>query len=339
MSADRDLTPIVRSWLHEDAHEDAARVLDLVLDQLDDIHQRRRLWPAPTFRRVNMSYRLGIAAAVILIAAILGFSYVNHQVGSDQPTPTPTPSGTPVPLPSVGALAPGGYLLANPYLDGNPVRSCSRACADYRWIVFTLPAGWATGDGLVYKHLDQAGEVAFSVWTPDQVYDDPCHWQASTLSPLDLVNHTHDASGIVFLGDRAGGLAHQAGLGVSDLTQLTIGGQVALKVELTVPAQLDLATCDRGEYRSWTEWDVVGGANSHHAPGQIDIVYEVDVDRQSLVIDASHLPGTSASDVAELDAILASMFIDRGEASPTPSVDISPNAAPASQSPGGPSTP
>ena len=324
MSADRDLTPIVRSWLHEDAHEDAARVLDLVLDQLDDIHQRRRLWPAPTFRRVNMSYRLGIAAAVILIAAILGVSYVNHQVGSDQATPTARQTASPVPLPSAGALAPGTHLLANPYTDDNPVRSCARGCADYRWIVVTVPVGWATRDGLVSKHLDQANEVAFSVWTPDQVYDDPCHWQGSTLSPLDLVNHTHDASGIVFLGDRAGGLAHQAGLGVSDLTQLTIGGQLALKVELTVPAQLDLATCDRGEYRSWTEWDVVGGANSHHAPGQIDVVYEVDVDRRPLVIDATHMPGASASDVAELDAILASMFIDRGEGSPIPSGSLTP---------------
>ena len=41
MSTDRDVTRIVRSWLHEDAYEDADRVLDLVLDQIDTTPQRR----------------------------------------------------------------------------------------------------------------------------------------------------------------------------------------------------------------------------------------------------------------------------------------------------------
>jgi hypothetical protein len=288
---------------------------------------------------MNRLVGIGLAAAVFGIVGIVAINHINKRVGSDEPTLSPGQSQPPAPRPSAGDLAAGSYSLANPYVDGDPIRSCNRACADYQRITLTLPAGWATADGLIYKHLNQPDEVAFSVWTPDEVYDDPCHWQGSTLSPLDLVNHTHDASGIVFLGDRRGGLAHQAGLDVSDLTQLMIGGVLALKIELSVPAQLDLATCDRGEYRSWTEWDVVGGANSHHAPGQLDVVYEVDVDRMSLVIDASHMPGASASDVAELDAILGSMFIDRGVASPTPSVSIRPDAAPASQSPGGPSTP
>ncbi len=44
MSTDRDVTRIVRSWLHEDAYEDADRVLDLVLDQLDTTPQRRATW-------------------------------------------------------------------------------------------------------------------------------------------------------------------------------------------------------------------------------------------------------------------------------------------------------
>ena len=38
MSANRDLTHTVRSWLQEERYEDASRVLDLVLDQLDATH-------------------------------------------------------------------------------------------------------------------------------------------------------------------------------------------------------------------------------------------------------------------------------------------------------------
>jgi hypothetical protein len=95
------------------------------------------------------------------------------------------------------------------------------------------------------------------------------------------------------------------------MTFVELGGQIAWRIDLSVPADLDLATCDRGEFRSWTEWDVVGGANAHNAPGQIDVVYMVDVDRRALVIDASHMPRASEADLAELEAILASIVIDR----------------------------
>jgi hypothetical protein len=229
-----------------------------------------------------------------------------------QPVPSARP-GQPIPLPAAGTLDPGTYFLANPYLDGNPVRTCSRGCAAYRQIIFTLPAGWATSDGLVYKHLGQPGEVSFSAWTVDQVYADPCHWQGSTLSPLDLANHSHDATGIV-LAPENGGLANQALRGPRPkvLAHVALGGVIALRIDLSVPAVIDISTCDLGEFRSWTEWDVVGGANSHSAPGQLDSVYMVDVDRRPLVIDAVHMPAASKEDLAELKAILGSMIIDRG---------------------------
>jgi hypothetical protein len=63
----------------------------------------------------------------------------------------------------------------------------------------------------------------------------------------------------------------------------------ALRIDLSVPATLDISTCDKGEFPSWTLWEVVDGANSHYASGQLDTVY------------------------AELEAILASMIIDRGQ--------------------------
>ena len=44
-------------------------------------------------------------------------------------------------------------------------------------------------------------------------------------------------------------------------------------------------------------------------PGQLNVAYIVDVNGERLVIDTWHMPGTSAADLAELDAILASMRI------------------------------
>jgi hypothetical protein len=78
-----------------------------------------------------------------------------------------------------------------------------------------------------------------------------------------------------------------------------------------VPTDLAVSSCDNGQYRTWAEWGVEDGGNSHHAAGQVDLVYVVDVDRRALIIDVSHMPGSSAEDLAELDAIVASMRISR----------------------------
>jgi len=271
-----------------------------------------RMFPLP------LAARFGLVAAVVILAAAMGASFLGRGIGGPHgptaprasalplATPSPTVTATPGELPAAAELAPGTYFMRNPYIDQDPVRSCVRGCADYRRITFTLPDGWATRDGLVYKHMDQPGEVAFSAWTPDQVYDDPCHWQGSALSPLlDIHDHTR----VPALGSTA--LENQVGRDASAPSGVTLGGQLALRIELSIPAELELPACDSGEFRSWSEWDVVDGGNSHHAPGQIDVVYIVDVDRRPLVIDASHMPETSAEDLAELEGILASIRIDR----------------------------
>jgi hypothetical protein len=217
----------------------------------------------------------------------------------------PPPSA--VALPEEGSLAPGTYTLGKP----------AGWTADYRHLIITLPTGWATSNGLVYKHLDQDDEVAFSVWNVNDVYDDPCNWQESSLSELDLGDDQvhkqfHEvANGSTVPKPLDGGLANQLLRNASQLTSVEVGGVSALRIELSVPERLDLAACDQGQFRSWKGWGTTGAdANAHHTPGQIDVVYMVDVDRRPLVIDASYGPATSPSDLAELEAILASMIVE-----------------------------
>jgi hypothetical protein len=221
--------------------------------------------------------------------------------------------------------------LANPNADSTG--NCVSACSAYRQILFTLPGGWSTKDGLVYKHLGEPGEVAFSAWSVRDVFDDPCHWRRSALSALDIRHQTDLVNDAIVLAPYAGGLANQALRGPLPraLTSLTFaavwsGGSErlsALQINLSVPAQLDLSTCDKGQFRSWpvayngTELTSAGaladdGANFHHVSGQMDTVYMVNVDRWPLVIDVSHMPGSSLADVAELKSIAASMVIDQG---------------------------
>jgi hypothetical protein len=284
--------------------------------QLPSTMQRAGRWPSPRFPVMNQATRLALASVAAVAVALLGFRLLvpgQGLGGPDVPSSVaPTPLVTPGELPASGALEEGAYFIDNPYTDGKPGRSCERGCSDYRRITFRLPAGWATSDGLVHKHLNEPDEAALSVWTVDRVYADPCHWQESELTPLDLENHSHLESGALLLpASYDGGLVNQLGRDASAPMEVTLGGQQALRIELSVPADLDITTCDRGELRSWSEWDVADGANSHHAGGQIDVVYLVDVDRRALVIDASHMAAISPEDLAELEGILASLHIDR----------------------------
>ena len=137
MSTDRDATRIVRSWLQTDDNESADRVLDAVLDQLDTTPQRRPRWVAWRFSDMNTYAKVALATAAVVVAALLGYSYlVARNVGGPSlvpseptPTPVPTPSSTPVPTLEMGAgaLNAGSYRIT----DVEPFS-----------ITITVPAGW-----------------------------------------------------------------------------------------------------------------------------------------------------------------------------------------------------
>ena len=91
MSTDRDVTRIVRSWLHEDAHEDADRILNLVLDEIDTTPQRSASWLARRFPPMNTYARLGFLAAAVVLAAVVGVAlFARSGVGGPPPGPSPS---------------------------------------------------------------------------------------------------------------------------------------------------------------------------------------------------------------------------------------------------------
>jgi hypothetical protein len=150
MSADRDVTRIVRSWLHEDAHEDADRVLDMVLDLVDTTPQRRASWLARRTPSMNNYARLGLVAAAVLAVVILGIGLFGRSpdVG---PTTSPTPSE------SAAALDP----LAGRWAA--PTMTCEQENATVKAAGFTDEqvslSGWSCADGTIDHY-----SVRF--WTP-----------------------------------------------------------------------------------------------------------------------------------------------------------------------------
>jgi hypothetical protein len=85
MSTENDVARSLRSWLREDRHEDADRVLDAVFDQVPATPQRRAGWLARRFPPMNNTIRIGIAAAAVVVLTIVGWRFLPGPSVSEPP--------------------------------------------------------------------------------------------------------------------------------------------------------------------------------------------------------------------------------------------------------------
>ena len=305
MSTDRDVTRIVRSWLEEGATALPDRVLDAVLDQVPATSQRRAWWPAWRLNDMNTAFKVAIAGFAVLVIALAGINLMPGQSAIGGPVATPTPIPTPSPSPIVnfvGSFAPGTtYAIDDP------------CCVGTSRMIFTMPAaGWTASDFVFIGN----GLVGFGPQLVDNVYTGGCHWQGTAQAPP--IGPTVD--------DLATALSAQNGPGASPPIAVTVGGRPGKKVELQIPADVDVTTCDSdGDFAIFGRWyqgpDGTYGAQpyTHNTNGQHDTVYIVDVDGTRQVIDSFYPPSSSAADRAELDQIVASIrFEPRARPAPSP---------------------
>ena len=170
MTTERDpRTRIVLSWLHEDAHEDAERVLLRALDEVDATSQRGRSWPARRLADMNSFAKLAIAAAAVVVIALAGIQFLPRSgTSGGQPSPTPTPTATPAFAQlTKGPLAPGRYAL-------------------YEGLATSIevPAGWIGKPPFVRKiGADGAGLWWGPTGPVSQVFSDAC--KGPNLTPVD----------------------------------------------------------------------------------------------------------------------------------------------------------
>ena len=274
MSGERDIDRVVRSWLHEDRHEDATRVLDSVLVELDTAPQRRSSWAARRFPTMNNMLRVGLVTAAVVIIAVIALNFLPG---------SPGPGSEPTPKPSTAAAAtaePASYNLTTPEIA--PIR-----------LVLTLPAGWAGEEWNV-----ETTDVALGLYPVDNVYGDPCHWQGSLPDPP--VGTTVD--------DLATALANQP---TRDATvdDVTLGGYRGKVVHMSVPADINFGDCDLGQFANWSEAGLDTPSRYAQGPGQLEDVYILDVHGTRVVLDASWLPSAPAADLAALNDMLATLTI------------------------------
>jgi hypothetical protein len=316
MSADRDVTRIVRSWLEEGVTALPDRVLDVVLDQLPATPQRRSLWPARRFRDMNTSVKLAIAAAAVVVVALAGIYLLPRGGGIAGPGPTPTAIPSPTPSPILDFT--GDYAPGTTYAIDDPCCVASR-------MTFTMPAtGWYAPleAWRIGKNVPGGSDLFDLYVTPlfvGNIYTGGCHWRGTELDPP--VGPSVD--------DLATALFAQAGPGASSPVSVTVGGHPGKKVELQIPESLDMTACDSdggGGDPIFGRFVIDAGSGAApytHGDGQHNTIYIFDVDGTRQVIDAMYAPSTtSAADRAEQEQIIASIRFEptvaAGSHSPSP---------------------
>jgi hypothetical protein len=297
MTADRDSTRVVRSWLRTDEHESADRVLETVLARLDTTPQRRPLRPSRRFTQMNNVTRLAIGAAAVLVVAVLVFNLLPRTGGvGGQAAPTPTPTLVPTDTPTDTPIA--TYPLLNGQASLNGRYKVGGELTSH--VTVAVPAAWSTDTDWVVigpKGNQAPDGMAIRFYTVSQVFKNPLAISKGVLTPP--VGPTAADLAAAIVGDPAW---HATGP-----TNVTIDGRQGLRVHFAIPTSPGLGADGRFDMFALAGVPDIYGFSL----GQVFDLYMVDVHGERVVIDAFHFAGTSASDLAAQQAVLDSIQIDR----------------------------
>lgn len=244
-------------------------------------------------RRASRNRKWGALAAAVVIGIVAVVVVIRAVDEPAEPQPAGRGSGTNA-IPSLpdGTVEPGRYV----FTSFDPVFDLSQR------ITIDVPDGYQGLDGgsiatddTATTRADQTG-VAISADVGD-VYADACRWKGTGLG----------RPAVSSADEVAAALASQKGLRVSVPTDVTLDGFAGTYMERRVPAGTDISDCDAGEFRvyQYTDegWAVL-------TPGQLTLLWVLDIDGVPLVIDASLEVGASAQVRAELQQIVESIRID-----------------------------
>lgn len=204
------------------------------------------------------------------------------------PTPGPTTGGAQE-VPRVydfSVLEPGRYFIAYEWHTDVPFS-------------FTMPSGWVSENfgRTVSKHPDQPHEMGWNPYVIDKIFSDAC--SADDESEVDVGPSVDDL---------VEALLSQPGPAASSPVDITMDGYHGKRVDLTVPAGFAPGTC-RLEV-GLQLWKDRGGKHQVLLDDGTISVYVVDVGGERFVIATQYREGSSEEDIAEMEAIIASIEIE-----------------------------
>jgi hypothetical protein len=225
-----------------------------------------------------------LVGALVIGAAVFGVAALrddpNEGTIGSPPTARPIPA-----IPDAGTLEPGRYVFGTD--DAGLDES-------YR-ITMEVPDGFEAFERVAVLKRG-TGQTAVDTLAIGEIYADPCRWQETALDPSAIST----VDGVVTA------LASQKGIRVSAPTDVTLDGVSGTYMERTVIRRSD-SGCDLARFQVYRG---PGGWDRWVEPGQLDLLWILDLDGVPLVVDASMPAGTSAETRAELVRIVGSMWID-----------------------------
>jgi hypothetical protein len=255
---------------------------------------------AITVRLPRLNPRLAAAVLVVLLVlAAAGVFFVAHRpvsqvVPAGGAPPQAMPSGT-------RDLKAGTYAFSFPQLDA-PGKPFPKA-------LITVPDGWRINGGFALTgHNDKPLELAVTIWDVVDVYADGCHWLGPTIHPGPTA------------AELAAVLAARPARNASAPRTVSLGGYNGKYLRWSVPADIrfDAATqnfpdCDKSStgtafFKSWN--DAVGD-RYQQGPGQVDLLWILDVEGHRLLIDATYMPAATQQDRVDLINVVDSIEFKR----------------------------
>jgi hypothetical protein len=172
-------------------------------------------------------------------------------------------------------------------------------------IALTVPDGWFNFGGWALLKGRGASPLQVGFWDVAGVYPTPCKWAAKP-----LVDPGRSVDGL------ASALARQPLRNATAPIDTALGGFHGKYVRWSVPTDIAFDEkhpfkaffpgCDEKTFQSWT---ANGWASDRYeqAPGQVDMLWILNVHGERLVVDASYLPEATAAERAELDRVVHSI--------------------------------
>jgi hypothetical protein len=285
-----DFDRTARAWLQDGPVVMSDRAVQAALDEVHLTRQRRPLWTTWRNAPVNPNLvRLAATAAAVVLVAVIG---VNLLPGGNPPggQPTNSPNVTTSPASSLTAEPSAVARAVDITYDPYPFR-----------LSLTLPAGWEGTDGDFVVQKPYSGDpprtLAIATWIVGNVYTDGCQWEGSLLNPP--------------LGPSVDDLANAlSGLEDRETTvpvDVVLDGFAGKELEMTIP-DIDFATCDNSEFRSWV--DPTGIPRFHQGPLEHSRILILDVDGTRVLIFGRNFPASSAADVAALNQLIDTIQIE-----------------------------
>ena len=142
--------------------------------------------------------------------------------------------------------------------------------------------------------------AGLSAWIVGQVPTNPCQNHATLTTPGETVDELVQA------------LVDQELRNATEPVEVTLAGYVGKYLEWSVPADIvvmdqeyHVQGCDDGNFLSWL--GRAGGTRYQQVGGQVDQLWVLDVDGQTVVIDASYAPDAPRQVRDELAAIVQTL--------------------------------